>query len=226
MTLVARLGLRSIEVARLELRDVDWRAVNSSCVARAAGQDRLPLPSAVGEALVAYLAWDRILGDTRRLFPTCRAPRGPIRADLAGDVVERACLRAGLPRVGPHRLRNALAAELLRQGPGARDQPGPSPSGPGDDRPLRQGRPGDAAAGRAAVAGDDRVSALEKDLIDYLQLRHSLGHQLAEAQWLGFVAYLDVQGLRTVTVQAALGWAQQHRRVGHERRAAAVDRRS
>ena len=26
MTLVARLGLRSIEVARLELRDVDWRA--------------------------------------------------------------------------------------------------------------------------------------------------------------------------------------------------------
>jgi len=61
------------------------------------------------------------------------------------------------------------------------------------------------------VAGDDRVSALEKDLIDYLQLRHSLGHQLAEAQWLlpGFVAYLDAQGLRTVTVQAALGWAQQ-----------------
>ena len=26
MMLVARLGLRSIEVARLELRDVDWRA--------------------------------------------------------------------------------------------------------------------------------------------------------------------------------------------------------
>lgn len=58
---------------------------------------------------------------------------------------------------------------------------------------------------------DDPVSALEQDLIDYLQLRHSLGHQLAEAQWPlpNFVAYLDTQGLRTVTVQAALEWAQQ-----------------
>jgi site-specific recombinase XerD len=36
----------------------------------------------------------------------------------SGDVVERACLRACLPRVGPHRLRHALAAELLRQGAG------------------------------------------------------------------------------------------------------------
>jgi len=60
------------------------------------------------------------------------------------------------------------------------------------------------------VARDDPVSALEQDLIDYLQLRHSLGHQLAGAQWLlpDFVAYLDTQCLRTVTVQAALEWAQ------------------
>lgn len=55
------------------------------------------------------------------------------------------------------------------------------------------------------------MSTLDRDLTDYLQLRRSLGHQLAEAQWLlpDFVAYLDAQGLRTVTVQAALEWAQQ-----------------
>jgi site-specific recombinase XerD len=52
------------------------------------------------------------------VFLTCKAPRSPIRADLVGDVVERACLRAGSPRVGPHRLRHALAAEMLRQGAG------------------------------------------------------------------------------------------------------------
>jgi len=118
MTLVARLGLRSIEVARLELRDVDWRAGELIVRGKGRRQDRLPLPSQVGEALVAYLAWDRIPEDARRLFLTCRAPRGPIRADLVGDVVQRACLRAGLPHVGPHRLRHALAAELLRQGAG------------------------------------------------------------------------------------------------------------
>ncbi len=118
MTLVARLGLRSIEVARLELRDVDWRAGELIVRGKARRQDRLPLPAEVGEALVAYLARGRAPAGARRLFLTCQAPRGPIRADLVGDVAERACRRAGLPRVGPHRLRHALAAELLRQGAG------------------------------------------------------------------------------------------------------------
>ncbi|QCO99602.1 integrase [Arthrobacter sp. 24S4-2] len=55
------------------------------------------------------------------------------------------------------------------------------------------------------------MSALEQDLADYLQLRRSLGHELAEARWLlpGFVAYLDAHGSPTVTIQAALEWAQQ-----------------
>lgn len=118
MTLVARLGLRSIEVARLQLRDVDWRA--GELVVRGKGhrQDRLPLPAEVGEALVAYLSAGRCPVGARHVFLTCRAPRGPIRAELVGDVVERACHRAGLAHVGPHRLRHALAGELLRQGAG------------------------------------------------------------------------------------------------------------
>jgi integrase/recombinase XerD len=55
------------------------------------------------------------------------------------------------------------------------------------------------------------VSALEQALSDYLQLRHSLGHDLAEAGRLlpGLVAYLDAHGLPTVTIEAALAWAQQ-----------------
>jgi integrase len=55
------------------------------------------------------------------------------------------------------------------------------------------------------------VSALEQALAGYLQLRHSLGHELAEAGRLlpGFVAYLDACGLPTVTIEAALAWAQQ-----------------
>jgi integrase/recombinase XerD len=55
------------------------------------------------------------------------------------------------------------------------------------------------------------VSALEQALADYLALRRSLGHDLAEAGWLlpRFVAYLDAQGVATVTIEAALSWAQQ-----------------
>lgn len=118
MTLVARLGLRSIEVARLQLRDVDWRAGELVVRGKGRRQDRLPLPAEVGEALAAYLSCGRAPKGARHVFLTCRAPRGPIRADLVGDVVKRACASAGLPRVGPHRLRHALAAELLRRGAG------------------------------------------------------------------------------------------------------------
>ena len=119
MMLVARLGLRSIEVARLELPDVDWRAGEIVVRGKARRQDRLPLPAEVGEALVAYLSFDRrALDGDRHLLLACRAPGGPIRAGLVGDVVHRACRRARLPKMGPHRLRHALAAELLRHGAG------------------------------------------------------------------------------------------------------------
>jgi len=118
MALVARLGLRSIEVARLELRDVDWRAGELVVRGKGRREDRLPLPAEVGEGLVAYLSCGRNTDGARHLFLTDRAPRGPIRAAVVGDVVKRACRRAGLPRVGPHRLRHALAGELLRRGAG------------------------------------------------------------------------------------------------------------
>jgi integrase/recombinase XerD len=54
------------------------------------------------------------------------------------------------------------------------------------------------------------VSPLEQNLANYLQLRHSLGHELREARWLlpSFVAYLQEHELRTVSVDAALTWAQ------------------
>jgi site-specific recombinase XerD len=118
LMLVARLGLRSIEVARLLLDDVDWRRGEIIVRGKGRREDRLPLPADVGEALAGYLSGSRPRLDARHVFLTCKAPRGPIRADLVGDVVERACLRAGTPKVGPHRLRHALAADMLRHGAG------------------------------------------------------------------------------------------------------------
>jgi integrase/recombinase XerD len=55
------------------------------------------------------------------------------------------------------------------------------------------------------------MSALEQALGDYLQLRRSLGHELADAAWLlpGLVAYLQDHGMQTVTIEAVLAWAQQ-----------------
>jgi len=76
MMLIARLGLRRIEVARLQLGDVDWRA--GELVVRGKGRrhDRLPLPAEVGEALVAYLHHVQMTNPHR---DTSR-PSGPSRA--------------------------------------------------------------------------------------------------------------------------------------------------
>lgn len=54
------------------------------------------------------------------------------------------------------------------------------------------------------------MTALSQAADDYLRLRRSLGHDLADAHRLlpQFVAYLDTIGAPTVTIQAALAWAQ------------------
>jgi site-specific recombinase XerD len=118
ITLVARLGLRSIEVARMELDDINWRTGEITIRGKARRLDTMPLPVEVGKAVASYLVEARPSTDPaqRRLFWTGRAPRAPIRADLVGDVVKRACRRVGMAPVGPHRLRHALARQMLVQG--------------------------------------------------------------------------------------------------------------
>jgi integrase/recombinase XerD len=116
LTLLARLGLRAAEVADLELGSVDWRA--GEIVIRGKGHrvDRLPLPVDVGEALAAYLADGRPRGTVRTLFLTSNGPPRAMRPQTISGVVRYACVRAHLPPVGSHRLRHALASELLRRG--------------------------------------------------------------------------------------------------------------
>lgn len=116
LVLLARLGLRAGEVAALELGDLDWRAGELAVRGKARRKDRLPLPVEVGEALVDYLRDGRPSSASRRLVLTLNAPFRPIHPSSITSIVYRACGAAGLPRVGGHRLRHALATEMLRQG--------------------------------------------------------------------------------------------------------------
>jgi site-specific recombinase XerD len=116
LVLVARLGLRSVEVARLELDDIDWRAGELVVRGKARRRDRLPLVAEVGDALSAHLSLPRRPTTLRQVFLATKAPTRAIRADLVGDVCRRACERAGVPGVGPHQLRHALATDMLRHG--------------------------------------------------------------------------------------------------------------
>ena len=116
LTLLARLGLRAIEVARLELDDISWRS--GEVVIRGKGRryERLPIPVDVGEAVVAYLRVGRPRTGLRHVFITHRAPLRGIGVSVVSKVVGNACKRVGIPPVGAHRLRHTLASEMLRQG--------------------------------------------------------------------------------------------------------------
>ena len=116
LMLVARLGLRSAEVARLELGDIDWRAGQVTLRGKANQQDGMPLPCDVGEALAAYLSQARPATPLRQVFLAAKAPMRAISPGLVSGVTHRACDRAGLPRAGAHRLRHTLATQMLRRG--------------------------------------------------------------------------------------------------------------
>lgn len=116
LMLLARLGLRTVEVARLELDDLYWRSGEIEIDGKGHERARLPLPSDVGKALVAYLVL-RGRHDSRRVFLTEHAPTRPIQAPGVRSVVRDACRRAGMEHVAAHRLRHALAShQLLREG--------------------------------------------------------------------------------------------------------------
>jgi integrase/recombinase XerD len=115
LLLLARLGLRRGEVAAIRLEDVDWRAGELLVRGKGSRQDVLPLAVDVGEALVSYLR-RRPRCESRALFVRMTAPLQGLAPHTIGWIVREACTRAGLPRVGAHRLRHTAATEMLRQG--------------------------------------------------------------------------------------------------------------
>ncbi|MFV1962951.1 MAG: site-specific integrase [Acidimicrobiia bacterium] len=116
MVLMVRLGLRSGEVAALELSDIDWRA--GEIVVRGKGNrvERLPLPVDVGEALAGWIRRGRPRCETRRVFTRIRAPHRGLSVGGVGNLVKAAALRADLDGVNAHRLRHTAATQMLSSG--------------------------------------------------------------------------------------------------------------
>lgn len=114
LVLLARLGLRAVEVARLRLDDIDWHRGELLVRGKGNRDERLPLPHEVGEAIVAYLQGARPTdAGFREVFAACRAPRRPLTREAVGGIVERGCDRAGLERFGAHRLRHSLGEQMV-----------------------------------------------------------------------------------------------------------------
>jgi len=113
--MLARYGLRKSEVAALRLEDIDWRAGKITIRGKRSHTGTLPLAADIGEALAGCLAGRRP-GSCRALFLTAKAPARPLAAASIGGVVRNACLRAGVPPSGPHRLRHFTGTRVLEAG--------------------------------------------------------------------------------------------------------------
>lgn len=119
LLLLARLGLRSSEVALLELDDIDWNAGHLSVHGASGQHTQLPLPSEVGKAIAAYLRHGRPQSVCRRVFLRAKAPLVGLQGACGiGSIVRHSLERAGIhaPTYGAHQFRHGLATSMLRQG--------------------------------------------------------------------------------------------------------------
>jgi site-specific recombinase XerD len=119
LLLLARLGLRAGEVARLTLDDIDWRAGQLMIQGKGHRMDRLPLPQDAGQALAAYLQRGRPICSSRHIFIQRNAPHEPLAGPSSICNVVRAALTRAQIRSrhqGAHLLRHSLATTMLRNG--------------------------------------------------------------------------------------------------------------
>lgn len=120
MLLLARLGLRAVEVIAVQLDDIDWRAGTILIRGKGKRHDRMPLPKDVGKAIVDYIRHGR-RGSSRTLFVSSKVPFPPfVDATILNVVLREALERTGLepPQkyIGSHLMRHSLATNMLRKG--------------------------------------------------------------------------------------------------------------
>jgi site-specific recombinase XerD len=119
LLLLARLGLRSGEIASLELDDIDWNVGQLTVHGKSGQRNELPLSAEIGRAIAAYLRRGRPQSTCRRVFLRAKAPISGFRGQCGvGSIVRHSLQRAGInaPTTGAHQFRHGLATEMLRQG--------------------------------------------------------------------------------------------------------------
>jgi site-specific recombinase XerD len=119
LLLLSVYGLRSGEVRRLQLDDVDWQHDRLRIQrSKSMRLEMCPLEPSVGNAIAGYVRHGRPPSPHRTLFLTLRAPYRALSDGALRRLVRRYLAIVGLPAkgYGPHGLRHACARHLLEAG--------------------------------------------------------------------------------------------------------------
>jgi site-specific recombinase XerD len=103
----------------MTLDDIDWDSGEIRVGGKSRREDRLPLPSDVGQALAKYLRHMRPRCSTRRVFirtnaPLCGFANSSAVYSLVRRIFDAAQIRPD--QRGPYILRHSLATNMLRRG--------------------------------------------------------------------------------------------------------------
>lgn len=110
------LGLRPIEICRIELDDIEFKKQEIRILQRKNTKPiTLPLPECCIKAIAAYILGGRPKTENRRLFITHRVPYRPVLAMSVSKDIARAMKRAGLKSTA-YWLRHTYAQNLLEAG--------------------------------------------------------------------------------------------------------------
>ena len=117
--LFAVYGLRSSEVSKLTLENVDWENKQISVFRPKQRRTQIyPLIPVVGNAIIRYLKWVRPQNFLHEIFLTLKAPIKPLSTGGLYGIVSRCMTNVGLHsnHRGPHALRHACAMHLMAEG--------------------------------------------------------------------------------------------------------------
>ena len=120
LMLLATYGVRSSEVVRLELGDIDWRKETIFFNRSKGGRSQsLPLVHAVGEAILRYIRHARHNeSGSRNLFLRADAPYAAIGSSVVYATVRKALEGVGVEsaHLGPHCIRHSFATHHVNGG--------------------------------------------------------------------------------------------------------------
>jgi site-specific recombinase XerD len=119
LLLLSVYGLRSGELRRLSLDDIDWATDRIRFARSKSGLlETAPLEPTVGNAIARYLSDGRPKTESKVVFLSLRAPHRPLSASGLYDVVHRHLTKVATPQKGrgPHGLRHACARHLIESG--------------------------------------------------------------------------------------------------------------